>query len=71
MSATLEVSEPFVEVPHSCGSTTRKPTTKELADAKALKAKIDAIRDQVEQLQNEEEELVKSCKHVVREDVAG
>jgi hypothetical protein len=73
MSSVLEVSEPFVEVPNSggFGSTCREPTVKELADAKALKAKIDAIRDRVEKLQNEEEELVKSCKHIVREDVAG
>jgi hypothetical protein len=61
----------FVEIPTKVGSTWRDATTQEIKESEELRKKIDSVRSQIEALEQKEELLTKSCKHIVRYDVSG
>ena len=61
----------FVEIPTKVGSTWRDATTQEIKESEELRKKIDSVRSQIEALEQMEELLTKSCKHIVRYDVSG
>lgn len=66
----MKTSKPFVEVRGPVSSTNRKPTTDELAVAKATRVKLKALLKEQAKIDKQIESLKSKCTHTVSVDEA-